>query len=272
MQGHSAMKLFIGIMALASSFLPAMAGDFSAVDDPSANRPMQFQWQVAGPTETCGAQCRTWISATGRITTQTALDFAAFTENNDVEGATLVLDSEGGSVLAALALGRAIRRFNMTTTVGRTVTLPSVDGRPHAMLSSGASCESMCVFLLLAGTCRHVPPEAHVRVHMIWLGDKSIRAQEASYTAEELGLVQRDIGSIARYTVEMGGDIALLETALRIPPWSPLYTLTADEMRSMRLTTLDQLPPDLSPLVAQSARTLGNEADSGSMVALRLAH
>jgi hypothetical protein len=40
-----------------------------------------------------------------------------------------VLDSEGGSVLTALALGRAIRRFDMTTTVGKTIVLPSHDGK-----------------------------------------------------------------------------------------------------------------------------------------------
>ena len=39
-------------------------------------------------------------------------------------GARLVLDSEGGSVLSAMALGRAIRNFEMTTTVGRTTLLP----------------------------------------------------------------------------------------------------------------------------------------------------
>ena len=154
-----------------------------------------------------------------------------------------MLDSEGGSVLAALALGRAIRQFDMTTTIGKTILLPSNDGL-RAELSPDAACESMCAFLLLGGTRRYVPPEARVLVHMIWLGDKSKFAQEESYTADELGLVQRDIGSIARYTVEMGGAIELLETALRVPPWKPLYALAADEVRSMRLTTVDSLPEE----------------------------
>jgi hypothetical protein len=102
----------------------------------------------------------------------------------------------------------------------------------------------MCAFLLLGGTRRYVPPEAHVLVHMIWLGSKSKLAQDESYTAEELSLVQNDIGSIARYTVEMGGDIELLETALRVPPWKPLYALAADEVRSMHLATTDRLPDE----------------------------
>ena len=217
---------------------------------------MRFEWRTEGPAEQCGTACRTWISAAGLITENTAIDFDAFAKDNNVRGATLVLDSPGGSVLAALALGRAIRRLDMTTTVGKTIVLPFNDNEARAKLSPDATCESMCAFLLLGGTHRYVPPEARVLVHMIWLGDKSTRAKEASYSAEELGLVQRDIGSVARYTAEMGGALELLETALRIPPWEPLYALAADEVLRMRLTTLDHLSDeDIAPIAARSSST-----------------
>jgi hypothetical protein len=211
---------------------------------------MRFEWHMESSAKRCGKSCRAWISAVGFITEHTADDFEVFANDNNVRGATIVLDSEGGSVLAALALGRAIRRFDMTTTVGRTIVLPSNDDGPTAKLSPDADCQSMCVFLLLGGTRRYVPPEARVLVHMIWLGDKSKHAQDESYTAEELGLVEHDIGSIVRYTVEMGGAIELLETALRVPPWKPLYALAADEVRSMRLTTMDRLPEEDVPQIA----------------------
>ena len=230
---------------------------------------MRFEWHMEGPAEQCGKACRTWISAVGFITEHTAIDFEAFANGNNVQGATLVLDSEGGSVLVALALGRAIRRFDMTTTVGKTIVLPSNDDEARAKLSPDAACQSMCAFLLLGGTRRYVPPEARVLVHMIWLGDKSKRAQDESYTAEELGLVQHDIGSIARYTVEMGGAIELLETALRVPPWKPLYALAADEVRSMRLTTMDRLPEEDVPQIAaqhpsQAMLTFANSTQTHS--------
>ena len=216
---------------------------------------MRFEWHMEGPAEACGKACRTWISAVGVITEDTAREFEGFAENNNVQGATLALDSEGGSVVAGLALGRAIRRLDMTTTVGKTIALPSDDGKARARLSPDTSCESMCAFLLLGGTRRYVPPQARVLVHMIWLGDKRDHAREASYTAEELGLVQQDIGSIARYTVEMGGGIELLETALRVPPWEPMYALTADEVHRMRLTTQESLSgEDIAPVVAQAPR------------------
>jgi hypothetical protein len=218
-----------------------LAADLPAATDEAGRAPMRFEWRMEGPTERCGNACRIWISAVGIITKHTAHDFEIFAKDSNVQGATLVLDSEGGSVLAALALGRAIRRFDMTTTVGKTIVLASTDGNTWAKLSPDAFCQSMCAFLLLGGTRRYVPPEARVLVHMIWLADKSERALEASYTAEELGRIQSDIGSIARYTVEMGGGIELLETALRVPPWNPMYALAADEVQRMRLTTLDRL-------------------------------
>jgi hypothetical protein len=49
---------------------------------------------------------------------------------------------------------------------------------------------------------------------------------------------------LARYTIEMGGDIEFLETALRIPPWEPLYRLSRDEVRRMGLNNIDHLFED----------------------------
>jgi len=213
--------------------------------------PMRFEWRPQAPREQCGNQCRVWISAVGAITEGTAREFEQFAKNNEVRGATLVLDSEGGSVHAALALGRAIRTYEMTTTVGRVETLPPLgDGTPRATFSPKASCESMCAFILLGGTRRYVPPEAQVLVHQIWLGSKSKRALESNYSAEELDLVQRDIGMLARYTIDMGAGIELLETALRVPPWQPMHALSREEVRRMRLTTLDQLFDPDAPQVA----------------------
>jgi hypothetical protein len=93
---------------------------------------------------------------------------------------------------------------------------------------------------------------------MIWLQDKRDRAREASYTAEELGVVQQDIGSIARYTVEMGGAIELVETALRVPPWEPLYALADEEVHRMRLTTVGSLfDEDVTPVAARATANVG---------------
>jgi hypothetical protein len=120
--------------------------------------------------------------------------------------------------------------------------------------------------VLLAGSHRYVPPEARVLVHQIWLGKKRKQALESSYSAEELNVVQRDIGRLAQYTVEMGGGVDLLETALRIPPWEPLYRLSADELRRMRLSTVDtpfnqSFPREQAVSSTTSLMTVGRPGD-----------
>jgi len=217
--------------------------------------PMHFEWRREGPVETCGKTCRSWISAVGVITSGTPAEFGTFVEGRDVRGATVVLDSEGGSTLGAMVLGDMIRNLNMTTTVGRTIELPGGDERAsRTTLSPYAECESMCAFMLLAGVRRYVPREARVRVHGIWFGDRRHNARAASYSAEDLAVLQHDVGLLAQYTVRMGGSIDLLETAVRVPPWEPLRLLSQEELRGMRLTNSDYLfdePPE--PVVASSS-------------------
>lgn len=221
-----------------------------AESDPARSAPMQFTLHQAS-SAVCGKDCRTWISATGMIRAETAREFESFAARHDLRGATLVLNSEGGSVHGALALGRAIRRLGLATTVGRTV-LPSQNTGGQPAIMPRADCESMCAFVLLAGTARSVPDEARVRVHQIWLGDRRDDAAAATYSAEDLALVQRDIGKIAQYTIEMGGTIELLEVALRIPPWEPMRALTRAEMRRMRLDTGSASSPAEPPVASSS--------------------
>jgi hypothetical protein len=226
---------------LAATLLVCLPSITLAEPSSSAEPPsMRFEWVREGPADVCGNQCREWIAASGPITTDTARDFGFFTTVRDARGATIVFDSGGGSVLASLDLGRKLRDFRMTASVGRTIKLdtPAAEEQ-RAKLSPRGECASMCVFVLLGGVQRAVPPEARILVHQIWPGGKRYDASAETYTAEEMVRIQRDVGRIARYTVEMGGDIELFELAMRIPPWERLRTLTAAELRRMRLQTLD---------------------------------
>ena len=255
------LRYFVGACVLACAIAPTFAGSPTPSDD-SANAPMRFEWRREGPAKACGADCRVWISATGYITADTPREFEAFAKDPKTRGAVLALDSDGGSVLGTLALGRTIRSLNMVTTVGKTMPLPAhADGDRRASLTPNGNCESMCAFLLLAGSRRYVPPQAHVLVHQIWLGKKRKQAQDLNYSAEELNIVQRDIGRLAQYTMEMGGAGELLETALRIPPWEPLYRLSGDELERMRLNTtdaaFDHVAPGTEPAMATTLATVG---------------
>lgn len=231
-------RFVVGACAVAFCALPSTGPTTSAASSDLRALPMQFELRLEGPLESCRPNCRTWISATGAITADTPRDFESFVKSRNVRGATLVLDSDGGSVLGALALGRIVRKLGMTTTVGKTVDLPTAgNGERRAQIAPQAFCESMCAFVLLAGVERHVPAEARVLVHQIWLGDRRDDPTAANYSAEDLVLVQRDIGKLAQYTIEMGGGIDLLETALKIPPWEPMRLLSREELRAMKIVT-----------------------------------
>ena len=109
----------------------------------------------------------------------------------------------------------------------------------RASIDPEAYCESMCVFLLLSGKTRYVPEAAHVRVHQIWMGDRADDAKAASYTAQDLMIVERDIGRLAKYTFDMGGAGDLLSLSLNVPPWEDLHELSREELRLTNLVTTD---------------------------------
>jgi hypothetical protein len=194
--------------------------------------PMRFNWIA------CGPDCRSWVSAVGIVTTDSPQDFEEFARGRDLKGATLVLDSSGGSVNDSIALGRRFRELSMLTTVGTTVLNRTGKG-DRASVTAEAYCESMCVFLLLSGKTRYVPDAAHVRVHQIWMGDRADDAKAASYTAQDLMIVERDIGRLAKYTFDMGGAGDLLSLALNVPPWEDLHELSRNELRLTHLVTTD---------------------------------
>ena len=200
--------------------------------------PMNFILRYEATAESCGAKCRLLVVAAGIITDETPSQFVLFANAHDLTRATVVLNSEGGSVHGAIALGRAIRQVGLDTTVGRVIDLKKEEQDiARAELLSDAECNSMCAFVLIAGRHRSVLPQARVMVHGIWLGDRREDAQSASYSADDLALVQRDIGQLVQYTSEMGGSMELLELALRIAPWEPMHRLTGQEVRYMRIDT-----------------------------------
>jgi hypothetical protein len=194
--------------------------------------PMKFSWVA------CQADCPGWVSAVGIVTADSPADFDAFARGRELKGTTLVLDSSGGSVNDAITLGRRIRSLGMRTTVGISVLSHTAQG-DHASVVPEAFCESMCVYLLLAGSTRYVPEAAHVRVHQIWMGDRADDAKAASYTAQDLMIVERDIGRLAKYTFDMGGAGDLLSLSLNVPPWEELHELSQTELRLTNLVTTD---------------------------------
>ena len=244
------------ILGIALSALAAVDPDAAVAAERRA-QPMQFELFREGPAEACGSSCGIWVSAIGVITTDTPDVFEGFAKQHDIRGAVIALDSSGGSVHGAFLLGRAIRRLAMITTIGETIDLPpQSDGMKRAMLSPWTACESMCAFVLLAGIERHVPLEAQVLVHDIWPGERRNNPTAATYSADELAVVQRDVAQLAQYTVEMGGTFALLEAALKIPPWEAMHQLSREELRALKMATIDDWRLETASTLALQATQL----------------
>lgn len=243
------------LAAILTVFTPTLG--FAARDDRSV--PMRFALLGNSPADHCTADCARLISAYGSITADTPRDFRAFAAGKDLTGATVVLDSDGGSVLGALAFGREIRRLGLATTVGHVEATDAGKGAP-LRIDPQADCESMCAFVLLGGVHRHVPAKARVMVHQIWLGDRRDDPTAGSYSAEDLVLVQRDIARLAQYVVDMGVGAGILDLALRIPPWEPMRELNRAELQRLQLVT------DTAPSAAVAAVTPGARAVPAALV------
>ena len=203
--------------------------------------PMRFSWVA------CQPNCRGWVSAVGIVTADTPQDFEEFARGRQLGGATIVLDSSGGSVNDSITLGRRWRNLGALTTVGISAQTRNPQG-DRASVAPEAYCESMCVFLLLSGKTRYVPEAAHVRVHQIWMGDRADDAKAASYTAQDLMIVERDIGRLAKFTFDMGGAGDLLSLSLSVPPWEDLHELSRAELRLTNLVTTDAVAEVLPQL------------------------
>ena len=227
--------LWIALLAMLSG--SADAGDAFK----ERELPMKFSWVA------CQPNCHGWVSAVGIVTNDSPRDFDEFARGRQLGGATIVLDSSGGSVNDSIALGRRFRELGMLTTVGVSVLTPRGE---RANVSPEAYCESMCVFLLLSGKSRYVPEQAHVRVHQIWMGDRADHARAATYSADDLMIVERDNGRLAKYTFDMGGAGDLLSLSLNVPPWEDMHELSREELRLTNLVTTDMVAQPGSPSAA----------------------
>jgi hypothetical protein len=237
--------LCTAVLCLVSVVAPLRCAAQAGATLEERKMPMKFGWVA------CQPNCRGWVSAVGIVTTDTPKEFDDFAHSRELAGATVVLDSSGGSVNDSIALGRHFRELGMLTTVGVSV-LSHVPQGDRVSVSPEAYCESMCVFLLLSGKTRYVPAPAHVRVHQIWMGDRADDAKTASYTAQDLTIVERDVGRLAKYTFDMGGAGDLLSIALSVPPWDDLHELSPAELRLTNLITTDRL----SEVLPQTERSV----------------
>ncbi|RYH02792.1 hypothetical protein EU805_09340 [Salipiger sp. IMCC34102] len=156
------------------------------------------------------------ITLTGTIAPGDADRFADFLATVDPAPELAFLNSPGGSVMDALAIGRQMRDAGLGTRMTETDI-----------------CLSACPYLLASGTDREVEDGALVGVHQHYFGENT--ALPAFLAVED---IQRGQGDVMTFLDQMGIDPLVMQHALVTPP-DEIYLLTPEELTRYRMTTGD---------------------------------
>ena len=182
-----------------------------------------------------------WVSATGQIQGNTAAQFDAFRKANKIEGLPLVLDSTGGRVAAAMAMGRMVRSLRMQTTVGRTIS----EGSGDLVRSQDVSCASACVLVLMGGTERSVPEDARIDLHMFSVElDADGNKARSDPTFRDIEQAQRGMARHAVYLAEMGIAARYLEIMTEASFRGTMRRMSREEIAQTQLAVVT--PRDLT--------------------------
>ncbi|MCZ8315191.1 hypothetical protein [Phreatobacter sp.] len=181
--------------------IPAPPSAESVLPTAPANVPAMTFSLVTGEAGACGPGCDRWIAAEGVIVADTPIAFFEFAKRLDGARPPLLIQSEGGVVEAAMALGRQVRRAGLTTMVARTdragaLPAPALDGQ----------CHGACLYLLMGGTERAMAPGAELSISPIAFDGP---AGEPFPEAMRQRLVAGVLIRIRAYLGEMGIDPGL---------------------------------------------------------------
>lgn len=233
-------------------------------------QPMKVVVVRSGQTG-CEPQCPQWIMAEGEITRATPALFRKLIRKLGKQKLPVLISSPGGSIEAAIEIGRLLRKNGYDVAVGATFydtcgpftpgCKPPRDlkgiyvGRGAGFL---AFCNSACPLVLAGGVNRYAPAAVTVGVHVIrtnWRkqvvtyretyrivnGKKKVisrkevgRKTVKSYDTEGISKAMRK--TLSAYLTEMGVSpdiIADMEKA----DYDKLFELTPERRRELKLVT-----------------------------------
>ncbi len=139
---------------------------------------------------------------------------------------TIVFNSNGGNLTAAMELGRLIRKTGASTSVG-------VKGTEEFNSLPGA-CFSACTLAYLGGRYRYFKQGSKYGVHRAYL--------TSSTNGRDLEVGQVLSAMIGSYIREMDADPELLDLAVRIPS-TDIYVLSDKELKDLQIVNKGRLPP-----------------------------
>ncbi|MBX9588165.1 MAG: hypothetical protein K2X43_02600 [Hyphomonadaceae bacterium] len=252
--------LLASVMAICGA---AAAGAAPAMRPPPMEPSMQVH-VVRSAHDGCEPHCLQWIAAQGKIDAASPGRLKKVLSQLGDRKLPILIDSTGGSVNDALAIGRLIRAKGLDVVVARTVFTPcaaedkacrksktggELKGQAQAKSSK---CASSCAFILAGGTQRFVGEGAVVGVHQITMilrrymiltrhsfgvpveTRKTLVSEQTAGQKNEH--TRNTYGNIKRYLADMGIDDAIMPLILSTPGHR-VHWLTPDELRATRLAT-----------------------------------
>jgi hypothetical protein len=195
---------------------------------------MTFRLVSVGDRARCGNSCPVVISAEGEITNETPGAFLSFVEGNVGSGnlhAVVFLDSPGGKVVASMQLGKILRQIGAAAIVARADPAAS---RFNAFIA--ARCLSACVYTLMGGKKRVVPPQSLVGIHRMFTyvdaadPESSTVVRYRRYDNGEMAAV------LERYTWSMGVSPQLIAMAEHISS-DRIHIMTRAEIARFHLAS-----------------------------------
>jgi hypothetical protein len=179
--------------------------------------------------ESVGAGSVNAVSATGSITEQTPQAFAAYLRegSHGTQPLTVYIDSPGGVVLSSMELGQLMRKAHVTVVVGKAnagfFSGPNVDA---------GECYSACVYALMGGSRRVIPPNSQVGIHRMFLAIDGMGDVTKFVEGKARSAANPVRGALTAYTSRMGVSPDLISRAEQS---SDFHVLSQAEIRKWRL-------------------------------------
>lgn len=157
------------------------------------------------------------LHLTGTIDPGAAERFAAEIAARGEYVQTVLLDSPGGSVVDALAIGSLIHEKGLATEV-----------------AAGSLCASSCPIIFASGAERIAGPDAAIGVHQIYASAMSGDPLRAAGVA--MADAQSTTAEIIAHLTQSGVDPAMWLHALQTPP-DQLYYFSPEELTALKIVT-----------------------------------
>lgn len=194
------------------------------------------------------------ISAFGQIDAGDENKFRIFLERTTPPPRTTVyIDSGGGHVETAIAIGRLIRKAWFSTSIGTYILNPQEADEhiiPRRFISG--RCISAATLMFLGGRLRHYPDGSQFGVHQFSFKDP---------TPENLERSQRISASIATYIADMGISASFLELSASTRG-DQLTLVSEEQLRGMKVVTGGITEATWGTEIHQEATWVRGERDS----------